>query len=92
MEGLKFRKVGSLDGQSLLRCQDDILYKVVKGELQSDDLWDEPLECHLIVDFETELAVDVRIAGMSKDDLPDGFEYEFKGVNGEEYAGNLCWG
>ena len=91
METSKFRKVGSLDGNTLLRDENNDLHKVVRGEIQSDDLWSEPLLCSLIVHFDTDQPRDIRIAGMGKEDLPDGFEFQFKGNNGEEYSGNLCW-
>lgn len=89
---MSYKKVGSLDGYALVRNSDGVLYKVIPGEIESLDLWSEPLDCLLFVDFDNDTAQDVSIAGMHRDDLPDGFDFEFRGKKGEEYSGQLGWG
>ena len=84
-------KVGNLDGNTLVR-KDDVLYKVIAGELTSDDLWGDPLDCFLIVEYDSDQPIDVSIGGMSRNELPDGFVFEFTGNNGEQYEGQLYWG
>lgn len=89
METQKYKKVGELDGNTLVQDQNNVLYKVIWGDLESDDLWSEPLHCQLIVEFDTDSPRDVRIGGMGREELPDGFEFIFNGKNGESYSGNL---
>lgn len=89
---MAYKKVGDLDGYTMVRDDNGTLYKVIPGEIQSDDLWNEPLDCTLLVDFMKDEPQNVSIAGMMRDELPDGFYFNFTGKKGEEYYGQLGWG
>lgn len=90
MQVQRYKKVGELDGQALVRDQNQITYKVVAGEIQSDDLWSQPLSCKLLVELQSNMPRDVRIAGMGREEFPDAFYFTFEGDNGESYEGTLC--
>jgi len=83
------KKVGIVDNYAIYRTESGQLLKAVPGEVVSDDLYSFTLGCVLMVDLHSDIPQDIRISGVSRMDLPDVIDFEFKGVNGEIYAGEV---
>lgn len=86
---MKLRRVGKLDHCTLFRDETHTLFILIRGHIKIDGVSDFPLEGYLVIKWQNNQPVGVKIFGIDNDDLPDTFNYVFEGDHGESYSGVL---